>query len=118
MLSLGREVLPISRDQGSPVNVATALDPLAWAIHVGGDPARATRLLAAADGIREGLGLRLRVGADRARVEAELLALRSALGEEAFAVAWAAGQALTVEQAVAEALQAIDEAQQESGTLL
>jgi len=33
-------------------------------------------------------------------------------------VAWAAGQALTVEQAVAEALQAIDEAQQESGTLL
>ena len=39
-----------------------------------------------------------------AEVERPVAAARAALGEEAFAAAWAAGRALTIEQAVAEAL--------------
>ena len=40
----------------------------------------------------------------QAQISTSLAACRAALGEEAFDVAWAAGQALTLEQAVAEAL--------------
>ena len=42
--------------------------------------------------------------AEQTAYERQLLAARAQLGEEAYAVAWAAGQALTLEQAIAEAL--------------
>jgi hypothetical protein len=42
---------------------------------------------------------------DRATVEHALDTLRTGLGEDNFATAWAAGFALTAEEAIAEALQ-------------
>jgi predicted ATPase/class 3 adenylate cyclase len=114
--SISREILPFIRDQGSPVFAASALDLLAWAIHARGEPACAARLLGAAENLRETSGSWLS-GLERARVDADGAALRQALGEVRFTAAWAAGHALTLDQAVAEALQAIAEAPGESDTL-
>jgi hypothetical protein len=56
---------------------------------------------------REGLGVD---GAGRFRIERDLAAARSQLDEAVFATAWAAGQALTLEQAIAYALEGPDAA--------
>ena len=42
--------------------------------------------------------------ADRADHDRDVAAVRAALGEAAFAAAWAEGRAMTMEQAIAEAL--------------
>jgi len=103
MRSLGRELLPLSLDQGSVVYLAGPLELLAWAIRVDGDPARAANLLAAAAQFREAAGA-LATGPERDRVEAEIVQMRSLLGDEAFVAAWAAGRAMAREKAVAYAL--------------
>ena len=69
-----------------------------------GQAERAARLLSAAKAQRDRLGLRYRVKEDQVALEHAVAAARAALGEEAFATAWAAGRALTPAQAVAEAL--------------
>lgn len=66
---------------------------------------RAARLYGAAQNIRDALNTPLPAIA-RALHEEPMSAARAALGEEAFAAAWAEGRALTTEQAVAEALNA------------
>jgi tetratricopeptide (TPR) repeat protein len=65
---------------------------------------RAARLLGAVEALREAIG-RPRSPGDCAGEERPVAAARAALGEEAFAAAWAAGRALTIEQAVAEAME-------------
>jgi DNA-binding CsgD family transcriptional regulator len=68
----------------------------------------AARLYGAAEALTAAVGLPLVVpppGQYRRAVEA----LRRELGADAFAAAWAAGRALPLEQAVAEALEAVDE---------
>jgi predicted ATPase len=76
---------------------------LAEALAVAGRGERAARLLGAGTALREALGMVL--GAfDRADIEAAVAPARAALGEEAWAAAFAAGRALTLEEAIAEAL--------------
>jgi non-specific serine/threonine protein kinase len=65
---------------------------------------RAARLFGAAEALREEIRARLPL-ADRAEQERSVVALRTALGEEGFAVAWAEGRALSLEAAVAYALE-------------
>jgi predicted ATPase/DNA-binding CsgD family transcriptional regulator len=65
-------------------------------------PEGAVRLFAAAETIQKRIGLTL-APALRAKNERALAAARTALGEEAFAAAWAVGQDLPLERAVAEA---------------
>jgi hypothetical protein len=65
-----------------------------------GNPGRAVRLFAAAEGLRTALGEGM-PPVERADFEAALTAARAALGDEAFAAAWAEGRAMTREQAVA-----------------
>jgi non-specific serine/threonine protein kinase len=65
---------------------------------------RAARLFGAGERLREATGIAVRTPADRAVHERAIAAARAALGEAAFAAAWAAGRALTPEQAIAEAL--------------
>jgi hypothetical protein len=68
-----------------------------------GAPERATRLLAAADAVRE--SGEVNVAPDERVDDERLLAtMRRALSQAAFATAWAAGRALPMEQAVADAL--------------
>ena len=60
------------------------------------------RLFGAAEALREAIRAPRPV-IDRADFERHMAAARGALGEEAFTAAWAQGQALTLEEAVADA---------------
>jgi DNA-binding CsgD family transcriptional regulator/tetratricopeptide (TPR) repeat protein len=68
-----------------------------------GEAERAARLLSAAKAQRDRLGLRYRVREDQAALEQAMAASRAALGEQAFAAAWVAGQILSPGQAVSAA---------------
>jgi hypothetical protein len=73
---------------------------------VQGQPERAARLFGATDVLRAALGLPVRP-ADRRRYDRDVSAVRAALGAETFAAAWAAGRALSLEQAIAEATECL-----------
>jgi len=68
-----------------------------------GQGARAARLLGAATAVREALGAPLPAH-EQADVERFVAAGRAALGEEQWALALAAGRALSLNEAIAEAL--------------
>jgi predicted ATPase/class 3 adenylate cyclase len=88
------------RDQyGSPEQ----LQSLARVAAVKDAPERATRLWAAGDQLRHDLGADVSQ-ASREAHERFVRSLKEQLGPERFAQAWATGQALTLEQAVTEAL--------------
>jgi hypothetical protein len=70
-----------------------------------GDAARATRLLAAAAAMGQQLGV-TPPAHDQARYDQTIKEMRQSLGEEAFAASWAEGQAMTLERAVDDALDA------------
>jgi hypothetical protein len=88
---------------GDKRSSAGALEGLAAAAGGQEEWERATQLLGAAAALREAIGAPP-TPRERCRVERSVAAARAALGEEAFAAAWAAGQALTWEDAVALAL--------------
>ncbi len=70
---------------------------------------RAARLLAAAEALRTMIGVR-RLPSARPAYERHVATARAQLDDAAFAAAWAAGQALTLEKAIAEALGEGDQA--------
>jgi DNA-binding CsgD family transcriptional regulator len=100
-VGLYRQSLGLSRDLGEWAGVAGDLEGLARAAAARGRPGRAARLLGAADAVRREAG-RPPMLVDRPGAEAA--AARAALGEAAFAAAWAEGRAMTLEQVVACAL--------------
>jgi predicted ATPase/class 3 adenylate cyclase/DNA-binding CsgD family transcriptional regulator len=69
---------------------------------------RAARLLSAAAALRTHTGYPMSL-VDCEDVERAAVAARDALGEPAFAAAWAEGRAMTLEQAIAEALEPLPE---------
>jgi non-specific serine/threonine protein kinase len=75
------------------------LDGLAGVAAAQARPARAARLLGAAEALREAIGAPT-PPAGRAAHEREVAALRAALDGEAYAAAWADGRALPLERAV------------------
>jgi predicted ATPase/DNA-binding SARP family transcriptional activator len=89
------------------ISALRALEGLGWALAEDGQHDRATRLLAAVAREREHSGARL-PPIDRPRQARVVAALRAALGEGAFAAAWAEGEALVadgVERVVTYALE-------------
>jgi predicted ATPase/transcriptional regulator with XRE-family HTH domain len=97
------ESLALRRAQAHRPGMAAALAGLARVAATAGAPERATRLLAAADAVRE--AGEVNVAPDERVDEERLLAtMRAALDQAAFATAWAAGRARPIEQVVAEAL--------------
>jgi hypothetical protein len=74
-----------------------------------GRPGRALRLAGAAGALREALGL-FAPRDDRPRLERWLEPARRELGPPAAAAAWAEGQAMAPEQAVADALEEVGDA--------
>ena len=98
------EGLTLHQSVGSKWGVALCLDGLAKVAAAQEREARAAWLFAAAEGLRDAIGAPLSPS-DRPAYEAALSAVRSAIGDEAFAAAWTAGQTLTPEQAVAAALE-------------
>jgi non-specific serine/threonine protein kinase len=97
------ESLALRRELGERLGIAEGLEGLAAVEAETGQAERAARWLGAADGLREAIGAPL-PPVERPEHEATLAAVRATLGEPAFAAAWSAGQAMTVERAVAEAL--------------
>jgi tetratricopeptide (TPR) repeat protein len=103
-----KQSLATFRELGDKRNIAYLLDALAAASAKGCyAPAmagrRATRLFAAAAALRDVQGTRL-PPADEALYRPYVAAVRGELDEAAFAAAWAEGQAMSLEQAVAYAL--------------
>jgi len=101
--ALGREALALYWKLGDPRRCAVGLEGLASAAGMAGQGERAARLLGAAATMRAALGAP-QPPQERADTEEAVAATRATLGETAWAAAFAAGQALTLEQAIAEAL--------------
>jgi tetratricopeptide (TPR) repeat protein len=99
--------LALFRDMGGLRGIACGLEGLARVVTAPGTKPealpRATRLLGAAAALRGSVGAPL-VPYEQAGYERTVAALRGALGDAAFQATWAAGHALTPEQAIADAL--------------
>jgi len=98
-LALDRESLELRRELGDRRGIAGCLEGLANVAGRTGQPERAARLLGAAGALRETLHAPLAPDEAR-RCEQDVAATRSALGSDAFAAAWAAGQVLSAEEAM------------------
>lgn len=101
--SLGREQLLVWRRLGATSHLAESLEGLALTAADGARAERVARLLGAATRLRERVGT-LQSPRWRAVIERAAASARAALGEERWAAAFAAGQALSQEAAIAEAL--------------
>jgi predicted ATPase len=101
--ALQREALALFRDLGDPHHCAEALEYLGSTAGTARQGERAARLLGAAAAVRQTLGTPQTAWAREEMDEAVAVA-RAELGEPRWAVAFAAGQALALEQAIAEAL--------------
>ena len=98
------ESLDITRQIGDEQGIADLLERLANVLVSDGQAARGAHLWGAADTLRKIIGAPLSP-LEREQQEKEKAQARQELGEEAFSAAFAAGQALTWAQAVAEALE-------------
>jgi tetratricopeptide (TPR) repeat protein len=106
--ALLQESVAVSRDVGHPGVMASALAARASAVAAGPAPyhedvQRAARIWGAAEVLREQVGIFL-AGADRTRYERSIEHARVWLRPEVWAAAWVEGRALSLEQAIAEAL--------------
>jgi predicted ATPase/DNA-binding SARP family transcriptional activator len=101
------ESLTLGRKAADRYIIAWCLEDVAGVAMAQGDSLHAALLMGAAEGLRTTIGARL-LAFDRVRYERTVAAVRAALDAVAFAAAWAAGRALPLEQAIAEALGATD----------
>jgi predicted ATPase/DNA-binding CsgD family transcriptional regulator len=98
-----REALTLARELGVQFYICEVIERIAALLATGDDPAGAARLFGAAETLRQAIGSPPLLP-DRDDAASGIAAARAALGEEAFAAAWAAGRALAAEDAVTEAL--------------
>jgi tetratricopeptide (TPR) repeat protein len=101
-MALYQESLALSRAIGDEVSIAACLEGLAAVAATRGQPEKAAQLCGAATALRDRIGAPL-LPDDRAVNERTLAAARVALGD-GFLPAWTAGQALPLQQIIAEAL--------------
>ncbi|HEV2238114.1 MAG TPA: helix-turn-helix domain-containing protein [Ktedonobacterales bacterium] len=103
------QYLAYCRETGASQWIIFGFAAFAMVACFSGEPERGVRLFAAADGILRMTGFDANspgAGAPSGRIVGQALAqARAQLGESAFAAAWAAGLALTVEQALALAME-------------
>ncbi|MFN8511955.1 MAG: tetratricopeptide repeat protein [Chloroflexia bacterium] len=99
------ESLVLSRDIGARWSIARCLEGLGELAGNRGQIDRAARLWGAAEALREALGAPLPPNLTRYH-EQRVAAVRQRAEATAWAAAWAAGRALPVDSAIAEALQA------------
>jgi hypothetical protein len=97
--------LAIARRIGDTTALDYCLVGLAGALTLAVESAAAARLFGAAEALRERSGNAIEIGARRALYEQHVALARASLGAEALAAAWAAGRALTPDEAIAEALE-------------
>ncbi len=102
--SLFEESLATRRELGDKRGIPECVEGLAGVRGAQKQPEPAARLFGAAEALREAIGTPLRPN-ERERYDREVAAVRAALTKEAFERAWAAGRAMTLEEAVAYALE-------------
>ena len=112
--TLLEEGLVLSRKLGSMVNAAEILETLAEMAGALGDGTRAARLWGAADTLREVTGSPW-APQERRLHEPYLAAVRSGVDEAVWRAAWEEGRAMTLEDAIAYALEDTEE-QEQPGT--
>lgn len=100
---LYKESLRLRREGGEKPNMIECLEGLASVARARRQPQRAVTLLAAAQAVREALGLR-RAPCESSDYERELTELQAELGLESFASLWATGQKMSLERAITSAL--------------
>jgi hypothetical protein len=105
----GREGLSVLRRIGANQYAEAILEIMAWAASERGQPERAAVVLGAASAMRQSGGASRDV-LDRAAYDETLATIRAAAGDERFAAAWARGQSLSLNAAIAEALPPIESA--------
>ena len=105
--ALFAESLALFRELGFKPGSAGDLEGLAAVAAAQAQSERAARLFGAAEGAREAAGTPLRP-ADRDEHDRSVATLRTALSEEAFTAAWAAGRALSLPAAVAFASEEVE----------
>jgi len=98
-----REGLALAHTYGEQRAIADTLEGLGFAETIP-RPSYAVQLFAAAERLREATGIAVRGLLERAAYERGVAAARKALGDEAFAAAWAAGRALPLAEAIVAAL--------------
>jgi predicted ATPase/transcriptional regulator with XRE-family HTH domain len=101
--TLYRESLLLSQKVGLKLNIAESMIGLAGVAGQLRQGEQAARLFGTAERLLDSLGTQLDP-LIRTAYEQNVAAVRAQLKEEAFAAAWAQGQAMTLEQAVADAL--------------
>src|SRR6266540_1225585 len=97
------EGMTLNREVGSRSGIAMNLAEMAGVAAAQGQPERSARLFGAADALFDALGTTVEL-VDRREYDRNREIARAQLGDKAFAAVWAAGGALTLEQAIAEAL--------------
>jgi tetratricopeptide (TPR) repeat protein len=102
--ALYRESLLLRRELGNLFTLAQSLEDLAVLAGRQGEAERAIRLLGAAESFCETLDARPPV-ADPAEYERTVAESRAVLGEEAFAAAWVEGRGMSLDDAIAFALE-------------
>ena len=100
---LARQALDVARVMNNRLEVAKALEILAGSLGVLGQPQLSARLLGASEMALERLGA-FHEPNDQPEFEAIIAAVRAQLDEAAFQASWAAGRALTLEQAIEQAI--------------
>ncbi len=98
------EALLLLQEVADQAGICEGLDAFAAIEAALETPERAARLLGAAEALREAIGIHARIF--RAIYEYAIAAVRAALSAAEMAQTWAEGRAMTVEQAVAYAIQA------------
>lgn len=98
-----KESLAIRRELGVKGGIALSLEGFAGFAAAQGHAERAVRLLGAASALRDIIRTPMR-RIDSAQYDRTVTSARAAVGEDAFAAAWAVGRAMTLEQAIDEAL--------------
>jgi predicted ATPase/class 3 adenylate cyclase len=102
-----RESVRIWRELGEKGRIIPCLEGLGVLANAQGQPERAVRLLGAAESLRETLGVPSPPW-ERSAGERRVATARAGLDEAAFAAAWEHGRALSLEQALEEALEGLD----------
>jgi len=100
--------LRLCGEVGDSITIAWCLAGLGSAAALDEEPEHAARLWGAAERLRAALGCRPAPAA-RATYERAIALARAQLGDETFAAAWAAGAALSLDEAIAEALEPLPE---------
>lgn len=99
-----KESLTLRQETGEKEGIATALEGLAAVTRMQGQLVSAARLYGSAESLRTLLGAPL-TPIDRPYYQQNVTAIRAQLDEPTFLKAWTAGQAMTLEEAIAEAVQ-------------